>query len=66
MYEGAWVKGLKRGEGILHSGTGQIYEGNFEDDMYHGHGVLRGPGKTVLDGEWRRGKLNGEKLIVVE
>lgn len=59
MYEGAWERGLKTGEGVLHTGTGQIYEGRFESDMYHGPGILKGPGRDVLDGQWKRGKLNG-------
>lgn len=51
---------MKKGEGVLHTGTGQIYEGCFDGDLYNGRGVLRGPGKNVLDGEWKWGRLNGE------
>lgn len=52
---------MKKGEGVLHTGTGQVYEGRFENDAYDGPGILRGPGKNVLDGEWKRGRLNGEE-----
>lgn len=61
VYEGGWEKGLKKGEGVLHTGTGQVYEGRFDADLYHGHGTLRGPGKDVLEGEWKWGRLNGER-----
>ncbi|CAM9288247.1 unnamed protein product, partial [Ascophyllum nodosum] len=60
VYKGGWEKGVKKGEGVLHTGTGQVYEGCFQDDQYHGPGVLRGPGEVMLDGEWKRGKLDGE------
>lgn len=60
-YEGAWVKGVKCGQGVLHTGTGEIYQGFFEGDLYHGKGVLRGQGQDVLEGDWRRGKLNGKR-----
>lgn len=62
VYEGGWVRGLKNGEGTLHTGTGQAYQGFFEGDLYHGQGVLRGPDQQVLEGEWKRGKLNGETV----
>lgn len=62
MYEGGWERGLRKGEGILHTGTGQVYEGRFDADQYNGPGILRGPGKDVLDGEWKWGRLNGELM----
>lgn len=43
----------------MHTGTGQVYEGSFDADLYHGHGALRGPGKDVLEGDWKWGRLNG-------
>ncbi|CAM9451858.1 unnamed protein product [Ectocarpus sp. 6 AP-2014] len=60
VYEGGWEKGLKKGEGVMHTGSGQVYEGSFDADLYHGHGALRGPGKDVLEGDWKWGRLNGE------
>lgn len=48
---------------MLHTGIGQIYEGRFDADLYHGPGILRGPEKDVLDGDWKWGRLNGEQNI---
>ena len=60
VYEGGWERGQRKGEGVLHTGAGQTYEGHFDADLYHGPGILRGPGKDVLDGLWKWGRLNGK------
>lgn len=41
---------------------GVIYEGDFEDGMFHGRGELRYPCGAVLYGKWTRGVL-GEKTL---
>lgn len=60
MYEGGWERGRRKGAGVLHTGTGQVYEGHFDADVYHGPGILRGPKKEAIGGEWKWGRLNGE------
>ena len=39
-YEGRFSKGRREGEGIFFSGTGEMYEGKFKADLYHGYGTL--------------------------
>ena len=35
-YEGDFKNGLKHGRGLLLSGTGDVYTGMFERDLFHG------------------------------
>ncbi|XP_041935817.1 alsin isoform X4 [Alosa sapidissima] len=56
-YQGNWKEGKMHGFGTYRYATGEVYEGCFQDNMRHGHGMLRS-GKlnssspSVFIGQW--------------
>lgn len=45
---------------VFYSGTMvNKYEGDFQDDKRHGHGVFRWKDGKIYDGQWERGKQHG-------
>ncbi|XP_030636935.1 alsin [Chanos chanos] len=63
-YQGYWKEGKMHGFGIYRYATGEMYEGSFQDNMRHGHGMLRS-GKlnssspSVFIGQWLHDKKTG-------
>ncbi|XP_028835447.1 alsin isoform X2 [Denticeps clupeoides] len=63
-YQGSWKDGKMHGFGTYRYATGEMYEGWFQDNMRHGHGMLR-TGKlnsscpSVFIGQWLQDKKNG-------
>lgn len=63
-YVGYWKEGKMCGQGIYSYATGEVYEGSFQDNMRHGHGLLRS-GKltssspTMFIGQWVMDKKTG-------
>ena len=56
-YEGQWVDGIKQGAGKYTFGSGDVFTGNYENNVRHGEGKL-----VKVDGEertenWKEGKL---------
>ncbi|XP_015440645.1 radial spoke head 10 homolog B isoform X1 [Pteropus alecto] len=59
-YEGDWVYNIKKGWGIRCYKSGNIYEGQWEDNMRHGEGRMRWlTTNEEYTGRWERGIQNG-------
>ncbi|XP_026260002.1 radial spoke head 10 homolog B [Urocitellus parryii] len=59
-YEGDWVYNIKKGWGIRCYKSGNIYEGQWEDNMRHGEGKMRWlTTNEEYTGSWERGVQNG-------
>ncbi|XP_062972239.1 alsin [Elgaria multicarinata webbii] len=63
-YAGYWKEGKMCGQGIYSYASGEVYEGSFQDNMRHGHGLLR-TGKltssspSMFIGQWVMDKKTG-------
>ncbi|XP_040607245.1 radial spoke head 10 homolog B isoform X2 [Mesocricetus auratus] len=59
-YEGDWVYNIKKGWGIRCYKSGNIYEGQWENDMRHGEGRMRWlTTNEEYTGHWEKGIQNG-------
>ncbi|KAF7243685.1 Alsin [Varanus komodoensis] len=63
-YIGYWKEGKMCGQGIYSYATGEVYEGSFQDNMRHGHGLLRSGKLTssspsMFIGQWVMDKKTG-------
>jgi hypothetical protein len=38
---------------------GDVYEGNWKNDEFHGFGTLTQPDGEISSGNWKEGKLHG-------
>lgn len=60
LYEGYYHKGKRQGRGSASNVDREWrYDGEWKDDLYHGHGEESGP-KDVYNGEWKEGKRHGQ------
>ncbi|NXC12384.1 ALS2 protein, partial [Corythaeola cristata] len=63
-YVGYWKEGKMYGHGVYSYATGEVYEGCFQDNMRHGHGLLRSGKLTssspsMFIGQWTMDKKSG-------
>uniref|UniRef100_A0A8B9GGF2 Alsin Rho guanine nucleotide exchange factor ALS2 n=1 Tax=Amazona collaria TaxID=241587 RepID=A0A8B9GGF2_9PSIT len=63
-YVGYWKEGKMCGHGVFSYATGEVYEGCFQDNMRHGHGLLRSGKLTssspsMFIGQWTMDKKSG-------
>ena len=58
-YEGSWVNDFKQGEGKQVMLNGNVYIGNFDNNMRHGHGKLT-TANSVYTGEFVKDKKEGK------
>ncbi|XP_054549658.1 radial spoke head 10 homolog B isoform X2 [Talpa occidentalis] len=59
-YEGDWVQNIKTGWGIRCYKSGNIYEGQWDNNMRHGEGRMRWlTSNEEYTGQWDRGVQNG-------
>ena len=62
-YEGMWKKGNHHGKGAYYYSDGKTkYEGDFVDGEYEGYGKYTME-NAILEGEFKKGKLNGKGKI---
>lgn len=66
-YDGHWKHGKFHGQGRYSTEDGLVYEGHFEDNLRHGHGVETATeelapklGYSKYEGQWQRGLFHGE------
>ncbi|XP_076871765.1 alsin isoform X2 [Brachyhypopomus gauderio] len=63
-YQGHWKEGKMHGLGTFRYSTGEVYEGSFQENARHGHGMMRS-GKlnssspSVFIGQWLHDKRTG-------
>lgn len=60
-YEGAWINGLKEGEGKLYYPDDRLkYVGKWKNDQYEGYGELFDDAtpQGVQKGTWKNGELS--------
>lgn len=66
-YVGEWKRFdgvLKRhGKGVLTTDE-FVYDGNFEEDLFHGHGNIKFANNNEYTGEFHRGSLTGKGVMV--
>lgn len=56
--KGQWKNGsLKNGKQTLPNGD--VYEGQFSNDLYHGKGLLTKKEGAIYDGEFEKGERHG-------
>lgn len=48
---------------LLSGKTGDIYVGNWKDDLQDGRGKLTKKSGDIFEGEFRKGQVNGEVII---
>lgn len=60
---GAWVGGVKTGDGTYENTDGLKYEGQFVDGAFHGSGTAWYPDGKRYEGDWKNGKRNGEGVL---
>lgn len=49
---------------MVYAATGNVYEGYFQDDLRHGHGVYYDVStKSRYDGQWARGRRHGQGTL---
>jgi hypothetical protein len=51
---------MKNGNGICTYANGDIYDGDWCDDQWHGQGTLTKNDGSVTNGVWDNGKLSSE------
>eukprot|EP00049_Salpingoeca_infusionum_P027750 m.34025 g.34025 ORF g.34025 m.34025 type:complete len:152 (-) comp9722_c0_seq1:233-688(-) len=51
---------VRHDRGVMKFASGQIYDGQWEDDTMAGHGVLTFPDGSCYQGGFKAGKFNGE------
>ena len=59
FFEGYYFKGKKK-FGKYEFKNKDRYEGNFNNDLFHGKGVYEWSNKKKYEGEWYEGKMNGK------
>jgi hypothetical protein len=60
VYSGEWTKsGVREGRGVCYKPDGEVYEGQWSKDMYHGKGRLIMKTGDVYIGEFFEGKADG-------
>lgn len=57
LYTGKWREGKKKGRGVLKLITGAMYEGDFDDNKYHGQGKFIHPNGIILEGKFLWGSI---------
>ncbi|XP_055352736.1 MORN repeat-containing protein 5-like [Paramacrobiotus metropolitanus] len=62
-YAGPTRNGRANGTGRYVTKEGMVYEGGFEDDLYHGVGQIIYPDGTLFKGTWDHGKLSSGHLV---
>eukprot|EP01015_Nassula_variabilis_P029214 TRINITY_DN6237_c0_g1_i5.p1 TRINITY_DN6237_c0_g1~~TRINITY_DN6237_c0_g1_i5.p1 ORF type:complete len:221 (-),score=45.43 TRINITY_DN6237_c0_g1_i5:38-700(-) len=63
-YEGERPNGVRNGSGKMKYQNGQVFEGNWKEDMREGHGVLySGDMRIVYQGEWKNDKYEGKGIV---
>ncbi|MFN4174606.1 MAG: hypothetical protein ACK4HV_05845, partial [Parachlamydiaceae bacterium] len=58
-FSGRIANGLRHGKGILFAGS-EVYEGDFENDVFHGQGKLTIDHIGVYEGAFVNGKFHGK------
>ena len=67
IQEGSWGRyegqvnqgGECHGQGVYSHPAGYRYEGEFTNDMRHGHGTVTWPDGRVESGQWKDGRFLG-------
>ena len=58
-YDGGWCNGLQNGQGVMTFQSGDIYQGEFEENLPHGKGefiYINGDNEMAL---WDKGQRHG-------
>jgi hypothetical protein len=63
-YTGEKMHGRRHGQGVYKSAFGDVYEGEFKDDQYHGHGMLVFQSKATYNGQWFNGMRHGQGIYI--
>ncbi len=61
---GEWLDGQAHGLGSYRFASGDFYEGEFEDNTFHGFGAFQKQCGLRILGRWISGKLEGWSLVI--
>ena len=61
-YDGSWLAGQRHGDAMVTYPDGAVYEGQFENGVRSGQGMLVMPSGYSYSGEWAAGEINGEGI----
>lgn len=59
-FEGMYIDGKKCGKGVLYTRNGEMYYGEWDDDLPNGRGAYKYENGDIYDGEWEKGQKQGE------
>ena len=62
-YNGEWVEGVKQGSGSYLYASGDVFEGNYENNQRHGPGTLKKADGEVREENWKEDKLTSYNTI---
>ena len=64
-FKGSYQNGKRNGLGVLRMKDDKIYEGEFKDNIFHGHGkILFHNEKIKYRGEFREGQMSGRGVML--
>jgi len=59
-YTGNWVNGKQEGKGIYRFDQGEVYEGDFKNNLRDGWGLFDYGNGSRYEGQWKEGKKHGK------
>jgi hypothetical protein len=59
-YEGNWVEGKRKGQGMLTYVNGDVFSGMWQDDVKQGEGTYEFADGRVLSGSWNNDRAHGK------
>ena len=63
VYSGYMVNGKRHGKGTFILNNGDVYEGDFSEDLFHGHGKYTKIDGSFYEGEFFNGNMHGKGKI---
>ena len=65
VFEGNLVHKMRHGNGKMTYYSGEIYEGDWKDDKWHGVGTFKWPNGDVYFGNFANSKRNGQGTLIL-
>jgi hypothetical protein len=61
-YVGDWENGVKKGRGVYTFGNGDVFDGEYDNNVRHGNGELKKADGEERTETWKEGKLLSFKI----
>ncbi len=62
-FDGEWVDGVKQGKGTYTFGSGDVFEGTYDNNERHGEGFLSKKDGEKRQENWKLGKLVSFQVV---